>query len=253
MINYIGLFGMSCISAYIFNVFMETLYPRKYDNRRMYWLAYLAYIMISFGIGILKLPYVNVICTVLGMGMINGTLYHVKGRNPVINFILFFIYIILMMLPFQVIMLAQYLVLRELSLLDSLWAIILPGAFSTFPVFVLYNFFRAIPESIMESARIDGASEFQIFFKIGIPLGKTGIIAALLLQFLEYWNVVEQPLIFLDREELWPLTLYLPEISLENAGQSLVAAVITLVPTMILFFLCKDHLEKGIVASAVKE
>ena len=140
-----------------------------------------------------------------------------------------------------------------LSLLDSLWAIILPGAFSTFPVFVLYNFFRAIPESIMESARIDGASEFQIFFKIGIPLGKTGIIAALLLQFLEYWNVVEQPLIFLDREELWPLTLYLPEISLENAGQSLVAAVITLVPTMILFFLCKDHLEKGIVASAVKE
>lgn len=160
---------------------------------------------------------------------------------------------ILMMLPFQVIMLSQYLVLRQLSLLDSLWAIILPGAFSTFPVFVLYNFFRAIPESIMESARIDGASEFQIFFKIGIPLGKTGIIAALLLQFLEYWNVVEQPLIFLDREELWPLTLYLPEISLENAGQSLVAAVITLVPTMILFFLCKDHLEKGIVASAVKE
>ena len=167
--------------------------------------------------------------------------------------LLFFIYIILMMLPFQVIMLSQYLVLRELSLLDSLWAIILPGAFSTFPVFVLYNFFRAIPESIMESARIDGASEFQIFFKIGIPLGKTGIIAALLLQFLEYWNVVEQPLIFLDREELWPLTLYLPEISLENAGQSLVAAVITLVPTMILFFLCKDHLVKGIVASAVKE
>lgn len=167
--------------------------------------------------------------------------------------LLFFIYIILMMLPFQVIMLSQYLVLRELSLLDSLWAIILPGAFSTFPVFVLYNFFRAIPESIMESARIDGASEFQIFFKIGIPLGKTGIIAALLLQFLEYWNVVEQPLIFLDREELWPLTSYLPEISLENAGQSLVAAVITLVPTMILFFLCKDHLEKGIVASAVKE
>lgn len=167
--------------------------------------------------------------------------------------LLFFIYIILMMLPFQVIMLSQYLVLRELSLLDSLWAIILPGAFSTFPVFVLYNFFRAIPESILESARIDGASEFQIFFKIGIPLGKTGIIAALLLQFLEYWNVVEQPLIFLDREELWPLTLYLPEISLENAGQSLVAAVITLVPTMILFFLCKDNLEKGIVASAVKE
>lgn len=85
---------MSCVSAYIFNEFMETLYIRKYDNRGLYWLAYLAYIMISFGIGILKLPYVNVICTVLGMGMINGTLYHVRSRNPAIRFILFFIYII---------------------------------------------------------------------------------------------------------------------------------------------------------------
>ena len=167
--------------------------------------------------------------------------------------ILFFIYIILMMMPFQVIMLSEYLVLRNLSLLDSLWSIILPGAFSTFPVFVLYNFFRAIPEDIIESARLDGASELKIFVKIGIPLGKNGIVAALLLQFLEYWNVVEQPMIFLDSKELWPLTLYLPEIGMENAGQAIVAAVITLVPTMILFFMCKDQLEKGIVASAVKE
>ena len=131
--------------------------------------------------------------------------------------------------------------------------LILPALVSTYNLIVMRTGFAAIPDSLEESARIDGASEFQIFFKIGIPLGKTGIIAALLLQFLEYWNVVEQPLIFLDREELWPLTLYQPEISLETAGQSLVAAVITLVPTMILFFLCKDHLEKGIVASAVKE
>ena len=156
-------------------------------------------------------------------------------------------------MPFQVIMLSEYLVLRNLSLLDSLWSIILPGAFSTFPVFVLYNFFRAIPEDIIESARLDGASELKIFVKIGIPLGKNGIVAALLLQFLEYWNVVEQPMIFLDSKELWPLTLYLPEIGMENAGQAIVAAVITLVPTMILFFMCKDQLEKGIVASAVKE
>ncbi len=99
---------------------------------------------------------------------------------------------------------------------------------------------------------MDGASELKIFVKIGIPLGKNGIVAALLLQFLEYWNVVEQPMIFLDSKELWPLTLYLPEIGMENAGQAIVAAVITLVPTMILFFMCKDQLEKGIVASAVK-
>ena len=166
---------------------------------------------------------------------------------------LFMCYIILMMLPFQAIMLSEYLVLSNLRLLDSLWAIILPGVFSTFPVFVLYNFFSEIPDSIVEAARIDGLSELGIFLKVGIPLGKTGIVAALVLQFLEYWNLVEQPMTFIESKTLWPLTLYLPEISLENAGQAFVASVISLVPTMLIFILTRNHLEKGIVASAVKE
>ena len=84
-------------------------------------------------------------------------------------------------------------------------------------------------------------------------MGKTGIVAALVLQFLEYWNLVEQPMTFIESKTLWPLTLYLPEISLENAGQAFVASVISLVPTMLIFILTRNHLEKGIVASAVKE
>lgn len=166
---------------------------------------------------------------------------------------LFLIYIVMMMMPFQVIMLSQYLVLKNLALLDSLWAIIIPGAFSTFPVFVIYNFFCRIPESLIEAARLDGAGEFNIFMKIGLPLGKSGIVASMILQMLEYWNIVEQPMIFLEKKQLWPLTLYLPEISMENAGQAFAASVISLIPAMLVFILCKDDLEKGIVASAVKE
>ena len=72
-------------------------------------------------------------------------------------------------------------------------------------------------------------------------------------QFLEYWNLVEQPMTFIESKTLWPLTLYLPEISIENAGQAFVASVISLMPTMLIFILTRNHLEKGIVASAVKE
>lgn len=167
--------------------------------------------------------------------------------------LLFSLYIVFMLLPFQVLMLSEYLVLYRLSLLNTLWAVILPGIFSTFPVFVLYNFFRGIPDQIMEAARLDGASELQIFLRIGVPMGMPGITAVLILQFLEYWNLVEQPMLFLEDARQWTLPLYLPDISLERARFSLAAAVITLIPSLLVFFAGQDGLERGIAATAVKE
>ena len=79
--------------------------------------------------------------------------YRFPGKN-----LLFMIYVALMMMPFQVMMLSNYLVLDQMKLLDHLWGIILPAAFSTFPVFIMYRFFESIPEALMESARLDGAS-----------------------------------------------------------------------------------------------
>lgn len=78
-------------------------------------------------------------------------------------------YILFMMLPFQVLMLPEYLVLSKLELIDTLWAIILPGIFSTFPVFILYNFFSSISQDVIDAARMDGAGEFMVFVQIGIP------------------------------------------------------------------------------------
>ena len=167
--------------------------------------------------------------------------------------LLFAVYIIFMMLPFQVLMLPEYLVLNQLRLIDTLWAVILPGAFSTFPVFILYNFFRRTPDSLLEAARLDGASEWQVFFYIGIPAGMPGILASLLLQFLEIWNLIEQPLTFFEKKTLWPLSLYLPTISLENAGAALAASIIALIPSMLVFFAGQNHLKQGIAATAVKE
>ncbi|WP_366522096.1 carbohydrate ABC transporter permease, partial [uncultured Subdoligranulum sp.] len=118
------------------------------------------------------------------------------------------LYIVLMLLPFQVTMVPSYLVLRQFGLLDTPWAVILPGIFSTFPVFIMERGFDAIPREVLESAAIDGADHWHRFWNIGIPLGVPGIISALTLGFLDAWNAIEQPMAFLKSPQYWPLSLY---------------------------------------------
>ena len=166
---------------------------------------------------------------------------------------IFFLYIILMMMPFQVTMLSNYLVLKQLKLLDTLASLIFPGIFSTFPVFIMFNFFRGIPPAVIEAARIDGARERDIFLKIGIPLGKNGIIASLVLEFLEYWNLIEQPMTFLNDKTKWPLSLFLPAIRGENVGFAFAVSIITLIPAALVFFSGHEYLEQGIASLGVKE
>lgn len=166
---------------------------------------------------------------------------------------LFLVYVILMMMPFQVTMLSGYLVLAGLKLLDTYGSIWLPGIFSTFPVFIMYRFFREIPQAVIESAKLDGAGDLQIFFFLGLPLGSGGIVSAMVLGFLEYWNLIEQPLAYLKDPSLWPLSLYLPNIGLEEAGMAFCASTAVLIPALLVFFTGQDYLEQGIVAAAVKE
>lgn len=174
--------------------------------------------------------------------------YRVRGSRT-----LFALYVVLMLLPFQVTMLSSYLVLDRLLLLNTHRAIILPAVFSTFPIFLSYGGFRQVPVQLLEAARIDGAGEFRIFWEIGLPLGKSGLLSAIVLGFLEYWNLMEQPLAFLEDKALWPLSLYLPEISWTQAGFAFCASFITLIPAAFVFVLGQDYLEQGIIYSGLKE
>ena len=167
--------------------------------------------------------------------------------------VLFAFYVVLMLLPFQVTMLSNYLVLNGFSLLNTQKAVILPAVFSTFPIFLCYGGFRSIPAQLLESARMDGAGEWTIFCQIGFPLGKSGILSSLVLGFLEYWNMMEQPMAFLDDKSLWPLSLYLPEITWAKAGYAFCASFITLIPAVFVFIMGQDYLEQGIIYSGLKE
>lgn len=167
--------------------------------------------------------------------------------------VLFVLYVALMLLPFQVTMVPSYLVLHRLGLLDTPWAVILPGIFSTYPVFLMTRGFEAIPKSVMEAARLDGAGELVLFLRLGLPMGLPGILSAFLLGFLDAWGAVEQPMVFLKSPVNWPLTLYLPQVVSDNLGISMATSVLALLPALLLFLLGQHYLEQGLMQGAVKE
>lgn len=173
-----------------------------------------------------------------------------RGRNA-----LFLLYIILMLLPFQVTMVPNYLIADRLGLMDTIWAVILPFTFSAFPVFIMAKGFDAVPHALLEAASIDGAGYFTTFVRVGLPLGVPGILSALVLGFIESWNAIEQPLTFLKTSSLWPLSLYLPEIINDKLGLPLAMAssLLMLAPVALIFLFGQKYLELGIQASGIKE
>lgn len=167
--------------------------------------------------------------------------------------ILFSLYMLLMILPFQVTMVSSYTVLSAFRLLDTHLSIILPGIFAAFPVFLLTKFFEGIPNSLLEAAKVDGAGEMKAFFYIGLPVGMPGIFSCVILNFLEYWNAIEAPMTFLKTRSMFPGSLYLSSITADNAGISFAASMVIMAPSVLLFVWGQSYLEKGIAASGLKE
>lgn len=164
--------------------------------------------------------------------------------------IVFFAYIILMLMPYQVTLVPNYIVLDKMSLLDTRWAIILPGIFSPFSVFILTKYMKRIPTALVEAAKLDGANEWQIFSRIYMPLCRSTLYSVAILVFIDYWNMVEQPLILLKDSEMYPLSVFLSKINEGDTGIALAIAVIYMVPPVLLFLYSEDYLIDGIAYSA---
>lgn len=148
---------------------------------------------------------------------------------------LFFVYIILLILPLQVTLVPNYIVLENLNLLNNFLAIILPGTFSAFGICLLRQSIRYIPDSSIEAARIDGAGYFKIFTKIILPQIKGGLVTLVLLCFIDNWNVVEQPLIYFENEGMYPLSITLSEISNSDYGIIFACGVMFMIPPLLIF------------------
>lgn len=162
--------------------------------------------------------------------------------------VLFFVYIILMLMPYQVTLVPNYLVSETLGILNTRWAVILPGVFSPFAVFILTKFMRRIPSSVIEAAKLDGAGEWQIFTKICAPMSKSIVASVAILVYIDYWNMVEQPLILMTKEatDLHPLSVFLSEINTGDAGLAFAVATIYMVIPLLIFLYCEDYLVEGV-------
>ena len=166
---------------------------------------------------------------------------------------IFFAYVILMLMPYQVTLVPNYLVSDFLGLLNTRWAIILPGAFAPFSVFLLTKSMRRIPASLIESAKLDGAGEGHICWNICLPQCRSALYSIAILVFIDYWNMVEQPLILLPDASQQPLSVYLSQINAGEIGIAFAAAVIYMVPGLLMFLHGEAYLVEGITyAGSVK-
>lgn len=168
--------------------------------------------------------------------------------------VLYGAYLVLMVLPFQITMVPNYLVLDRLGLMDTPWAVILPGVFSAFPVFIIKKGFDAVPQSLLEAAALDGAGPLRCFVSVGLPLGLPAVLSAATLGFIEAWNAIEQPMLFLKDKANWPLSLYLSNITAGDLGLAMVASLMMLAPPLLLFLTGRKYLEQGIgLAASINE
>lgn len=159
---------------------------------------------------------------------------------------MFFFYVILMLMPYQVTLVPNYLVSEWTGLLDTRWAIIFPGMFAPFSVFLLTKFMRRIPNSLIEAAKLDGAGEWQIFTRICLPQCRSALYSITILVFIDYWNMVEQPIILLQDTTKQPLSVYLSTINAGEVGVAFAVATIYMIPTLLLFLKGEEYLVEGI-------
>ena len=166
-----------------------------------------------------------------------------KGR---LKELIFFLYIIVTLMPYQVTLVPNFLVADWLGIIDTRWAIWMPGIFSPFAVYLLTKYMKRIPSSIIEAARVDGAGEWQIFRHICLPLCKGALYSVAILVFIDFWNMVEQPLILLTNADLHPLSIFLSKINAGEIGLAFAVATVYMVPSLLVFLYGEDYLVEGI-------
>ncbi|MGG4394043.1 carbohydrate ABC transporter permease [Paenibacillus thiaminolyticus] len=170
-----------------------------------------------------------------------------RGRDK-----LFLVYLLTMLMPFQVTLVPNYIVIDKLGLMNNNAAIILPGIFAAFGVFLLRQFMLHIPYSYIEAAKIDGASQLRIFWSIILPMMKPALAALVILLFVDNWNMVEQPLIFIQDAFKQPLSVFLARISEQSRGIAFAASVVYMTPMLLLFLYAERFFIEGIQLSGVK-
>ncbi|MBN9387558.1 MAG: carbohydrate ABC transporter permease [Chloroflexi bacterium] len=173
-----------------------------------------------------------------------------KGRDQ-----LFFLYLAMLMIPPQILFVPRFIMFNWAGIYNTHWALILPGQFTIFGVFLLRQFFKGIPREISESAAIDGAGHLRIFSQIILPLAKPALVTFCILDFSWNWNNYEDALVFLVDRNLYTvplgLTNFIGEHNVDYNGM-MAAAVAAIIPMLIVFLVGQKFIIQGVANTGVK-
>ncbi|MFI9815890.1 carbohydrate ABC transporter permease [Saccharothrix variisporea] len=177
-----------------------------------------------------------------------------KTRFPGRN-LLFLVYIGTIAVPWQAYMIPQFIMMSEIGLTNTPWSIVALQAFSAFGVFLMRQYYATIPDELCEAARVDGLSEYGIYFRIILPLSVPALASLTLLTFVTTWNDYLGPLIYLRDPDLWTIQLGLKSfVSEYNAEHALImtGSVLSVAPVAVVFLLGQRYFVQGIATSGMK-
>lgn len=162
-----------------------------------------------------------------------------------------------LMVPFQSVMIPIYYLLRDVGLLETYWAFIVPGIALRLPfgIFLMRGFFRGLPRDIADAARLDGANEWHVFRHVMLPLAVPGLSTLVVFQFINTWNQFLMPLVFVQRDELRPValgTMFFFGRFTADRGMIAAGVTISMIPMIILYLLLQRRFIEGITAGAMK-
>jgi multiple sugar transport system permease protein len=173
-----------------------------------------------------------------------------KGRDLV-----FMIFLATMMVPDQVTLIPRFILFNYLGIYNTHLSLILPGIFTAFGTFLMRQFYMTIPNELSEAARMEGANHFRIWSQILVPLSKPTLVSLIILSFTWNWNEFVNPLVFLNKKELFTVPLGLTNFIDESGTEyslMMAAAVSSILPVILLFLVCQRWFIEGVVSSGVK-
>jgi ABC-type glycerol-3-phosphate transport system permease component len=169
--------------------------------------------------------------------------------------LLFLLTLLTLMIPFEVTVVPLFQLMIDIGWLDTYWAVIVPGAINAFGVFFMRQVMLAVPNDLLDAARVDGATEFGIYLRIVVPLSRGGLAVLAVLSFLTAWNDYLWPLIALRSPEMFTLPIGLATLSglyRVEWGMIMAGAVLTTLPILALFLWTRNHLISGLTSGAIK-
>lgn len=167
------------------------------------------------------------------------------GRIPCKKGILFLL-LLLMLMPLQTTLLPNYIGLRDLQLLDTPWALILPMLASPFAIYLMYQYMDCVPYEGFEAARLETGSVFRILFSVILPQMRACIAAVFVFMFAEGYNMVEQPLYFVKQENLKPLSVLSENFLKDDMSLIYAVGLLCMIPMLLLYGFYEKELEEGL-------